>query len=96
MKVEENIILNKLFDLYGLLLSKGQQDVMTSYLQNDLTVTEISENLGVSRQAVMDSVNKAEKKLFDFEKKLGFLKKLDILEKENALLKEKLSNYEEE
>ena len=96
MKVEENIILNKLFDAYGVLLSKGQQDVMSSYLQNDLTVSEIAENLGVSRQAVMDSVNKAEKKLYDFEGKLNFLKKSEALERENNLLKDRLSKYEEE
>ena len=52
MKVEENIILNKLFDTYGALLSRGQQDIMSSYLQNDLTISEIAENLNVSRQAV--------------------------------------------
>ena len=95
MKVEENIILNKLFDTYGLLLSTGQQDIMSSYLQNDLTVSEIAENLNVSRQAVMDSVNKAEKKLFDLEKKLGLLKKIESLEEENKLLKQKLSKNKE-
>ncbi|MBE7073705.1 MAG: HTH domain-containing protein [Clostridiales bacterium] len=95
MKVEENIILNKLFDTYGLLLSSGQQDIMSSYLQNDLTVSEIAENLSVSRQAVMDSVNKAEKKLFDLEKKLGLLKKIESLEEENKLLKQKLSKNKE-
>ncbi|MBQ8909325.1 MAG: DNA-binding protein [Clostridia bacterium] len=96
MKVEENIILNKLFDAYGVLLSKGQQFIMSSYLQNDLTVTEIAENLEISRQAVMDSVSKAGKKLYEFEKKLGFLKKTETLEKENEMLKHKLSKYEEE
>lgn len=96
MKVEENIILNKLFDAYGKLLSEGQQDIMSSYLSFDLTVSEIAENLGVSRQAVMDSVRKAEKKLLKYEEKLGFVKKIEMLEKENAILKEKLSKKEEE
>ena len=96
MKVEENIILNKLFDAYGKLLSEGQQDIMSSYLSFDLTVSEIAENLGVSRQAVMDSVSKAEKKLLKYEEKLGFVKKIEMLEKENAILKEKLSKKEEE
>lgn len=96
MKVEENIILNKLFDAYGKLLSEGQQDIMSSYLSFDLTVSEIAENLGVSRQAVMDSVSKAEKKLLKYEEKLGFVKKIEMLEKENGILKEKLSKKEEE
>lgn len=96
MKVEENIILNKLFDAYGKLLSEGQQDVMSSYLSFDLTVSEIAENLGVSRQAIMDSVNKAEKKLHAYEDKLGFVKRLESLEKENEMLKKRLSKEEEE
>ena len=96
MKVEENIILNKLFDAYGKLLSSGQQDIMSSYLGYDLTVSEIAENLGVSRQAVMDSVSKAEKKLKLYEEKLGFVKKLEAIEQENEMLREKLSRKEEE
>ena len=96
MKVEENIILNKLFDAYGKLLSCGQQDVMSSYLSFDLTVSEIAENLGVSRQAVMDSVSKAEKKLRAYEEKLGFVKRLETLEKENEMLREILSKKEED
>ena len=95
MKVEENILLNKLFDAYGVLLSKGQQDVMSSYLNFDLTVSEIAENLGVSRQAVMDSVSKAEKKLLEYEKALGFVAKIEMLEEENKMLKAKLSKEEE-
>ena len=96
MKVEENIILNRHFDAYGKLLSKGQQEIMSSYLNYDLTVTEIAENLGVSRQAVMDSITKAQKKLFEFENKLEFLAKIEKLEKENEVLKEKLSLKEED
>ncbi len=86
MKVEENIILAELFDAYGVLLSEGQQKILSSYLYDDFTLSEIAENLSVSRQAVLDSVTKAEKKLFAFEEKLGFNKKIKALEKENENL----------
>ena len=95
MKVEENIYLTKLFDAYGALLSKGQQSVMSNYLDDDLTISEIAENLKISRQAVMDSVNKAEKKLKSLEDVLQFVKKIDALNEENACLKEKLSKKED-
>ena len=95
MKVEEKSILSKLFDAYGRLLSEGQQDVMVQYLDYDITVTEIAQNLNVSRQAVKDSVTKAEKKLFEFEEKLGLVAKMDLLTEENALLKKKLSKKED-
>ena len=94
MKVEQNIILNKLFDAYGQLLSEGQKEIMSNYLNYDLTVSEIAENLGISRQAVMDSVNKAEKKLLSYEKKLGLVERIELLEQENVVLKNKLSKRE--
>ena len=94
MKVEENIYLAKLFDAYGALLSEGQQKIMSHYLNDDYTITEIAENLSVSRQAIMDSISKADKKLRSYEEKLQFVKKIDNLSEENKNLKEKLSKKE--
>lgn len=91
MKVEENVYLGKLFDAYGKLLSKGQQGVMSYYLNDDFTITEIAENLNISRQAVLDSISKGEKKLLSFERDLGLVAKIEMLENENRQLK-KLSN----
>ncbi len=87
MKVEENLKLAKLYDTYGLLLSQGQQNILVSYLYDDLTVSEIAENLAVSRQAIMDSITKAEKKLYFYEDKLKFLKKIEQLTEENETLR---------
>ena len=94
MKVEENIYLAKLFDAYGALLSEGQQKIMSFYLNDDFTISEIAENLNISRQAVMDSISKADKKLRDYENKLQFVKITDALIEENQILKEKLSKKE--
>ena len=80
MKVEENIRLCKLFDAYGKLLSKGQQEVLSYYLNYDLTISEIASNLDVSRQAIKDSISKGEKKLESLEEKLGLLKRIEELE----------------
>ena len=87
MKLEENIMLSRLFDAYGALLSQSQQDIMNDYLLFNLTNSEIAENRKVSRQAVKDAVSKATKKLEEFENRLGFLKKLDIMEEEIEKLK---------
>ena len=87
MKLEENIMLSRLFDAYGALLSQSQQDIMNDYLLYNLTNSEIAENRGVSRQAVKDAVSKATKKLEEFENRLGFLKKVDIMEQEIEKLK---------
>lgn len=89
MKVEENVYLCKLFDAYGALLSSGQREILSLYLNDDLTLSEIAENLKISRQAARDSITKAELKLKSFEEKLCFLKKLEKLEKEIESLKSK-------
>ncbi len=87
MKVEENILLSSLYDAYGPLLSAGQRRVIESYLIDDLTISEIAENLHISRQAVLDGINKAEKKLYSLEKKLNFVSRIHSLEKEIENLK---------
>lgn len=89
MKIEEKIKLNRLFDIYKNLLSEGQREVMDEYLSFDFTISEIAENLSISRQAVLDSITKAEKKLKNLEEKLSFSERLDKLEREIEKLKNK-------
>ncbi len=82
MKVEENVFYLKLFDLYKPLLSLAQQGVMEDYLAGNLTVSEIAQNHGISRQAVKDCVDKSLKKLKDIEDKLQLGKRIATLEQE--------------
>ena len=87
MSLEKNLKLAKLFDIYGGLLSKNQQEVYSDYLNNDLTLSEVAENRGITRQAVKDVVIKVEKKLAGFENKLGLSKRIDDLQSEIKFLK---------
>ncbi len=64
-----------LFDLYGKLLSPRQYDAFDLYYNEDLSLSELAENLGVTRQGVLDNIRTAEKKLVNYEEKLGFAKK---------------------
>lgn len=70
MSVDENIKLGFLLDTYGELLSEKQKQVLYNYINNDMSLREIADDSGVSRSAVLDSVNAAKRKLFDFENKL--------------------------
>lgn len=90
MKLEENVYLAKLFDAYGKLLTRRQQEVCMLVLDEDLTLSEIAQNLNISRQAVLDGLSKAEKKLQKFEKDLGLVSQISHLEEENKTLKNKL------
>ena len=90
MKLEENVYLGKLFDAYGKLLTKVQFQILDYYLNDDLTISEIGQNLNVSRQAVLDGITKGEKKLKFYEETLGFVQKVETLERENEHLRSKL------
>ena len=62
-----------LYDFYGGLLSKAQNEVMALYHEDNLSLSEIAEELGQTRQAVHYTLRKAEKALESYEEKLGLI-----------------------
>jgi len=62
-----------LYDFYGGLLSEAKNEVMAMYHEDNLSLSEIAEELGTSRQAVHYTLKKAEKALEEFEAKLGLI-----------------------
>lgn len=64
-----------LFDLYGDLLTEHQRDVYGSLVNEDLSLSEIAEEQGTSRQAVQDLIKRTDRKLEEFESKLHLLEK---------------------
>ena len=73
--MEKHIVVSMLWQIYGKLLTKKQYDVLNDYYNNDLSLSEIAENLEITRQAVRDNLKKGENKLLEYEKKLGIMKK---------------------
>ena len=63
-----------LFDFYGDMLGESQSEIMTLYHEDNLSLAEIAEELGTSRQAVHYTLKKAESTLEKYEEKLGLLK----------------------
>jgi len=68
-----------LFDIYGDMLTQKQRDFITYYYDDDLSLSEIAENEGITRQGVRDAIKRAEAQLFDFEAHLGLKRKFDEL-----------------
>lgn len=64
----------QLFDTYKNMLTDKQQQCMALYFNEDLSLTEIATELGVSRQAVFDLLKRVEAQLNKYEGKLGLLK----------------------
>ena len=73
--MDEKIKISILCDLYGKLLTEKQFEFLNDYYNNDLSLSEIAENENITRQAVRDIIKKGEKKLFEYEEKLGFMKR---------------------
>lgn len=63
-------------DVYGPLLTEKQQAIISLYYEDDLSLSEIAEEMNVSRQAVYDLVKRAEQQLWQYETKLGLVEKI--------------------
>lgn len=62
-----------LYDFYGELLNDSQRQVVELSVNEDLSLAEVAEILLISRQGVRDSLNRARRKLIEYESKLGLL-----------------------
>ncbi|MDE7400469.1 MAG: hypothetical protein K2N17_00290 [Clostridia bacterium] len=60
----------RLWDLYGKLLTPNQQEITDMYFNLDLTVSEIAEQKGISRQGVSECLNLCKKQLQEYDDKL--------------------------
>ncbi len=71
-----------LYDFYGELLDDNKKEIMNLYHEDNLSLAEIAEDLGTSRQGVHYTLKKAETSLEKYEEKLGLVQKyLDNLKK---------------
>lgn len=72
---EKNLNIAYLLDFYGDILSERKKTVLDGYYNRDLSLAEIAEELGISRQGVRELIKKAENELCFYEEKLGLAKK---------------------
>ena len=66
---------NLLYDFYGELLTKHQQNIYEDAVYNDMSLGEIAEEQGISRQGVHDLIKRCDKILQDYESKLHLVEK---------------------
>ena len=92
--------INMLYDFYGDLLTDRQKTVMEFYYGDDFTLSEIAEHTGISKQAVHDTVHKAEKALYSYESALGLLSRYrqseEQIRKASAILEKVMANINDE
>ena len=71
--MDKAIMRTMLLDFYGELLTEKQQEYYDLHYNADLSLQEIAEQSGVSRQAVWDIIRRAEQSLMGFEEKTGLV-----------------------
>lgn len=68
--MEKNLEISLLFDFYGQMLSPTQQEAVNLYYNDDLSLKETADILGMSRQGVRDALSRAVNSLYTFEENL--------------------------
>lgn len=92
-----------LFDFYGDMLTDRQKEFYDLYYNEDLSLSEIAENYGISRQGVRDVIVRAEATLTELEDKTGIIKRFHKMQDDVAALesivddiaKHNLQNYQD-
>ena len=92
----KNLEVSILLDFYGEILTEKQRALVGHYYNDDLSLAEIAENEGITRQGVRDAIKRAETQLFEMEEMLGLLvktRKLTAGLKEITDLSSKICEY---
>ena len=94
--VEKLVEIGILFDFYGKLLSEKQRTIIDLYYNYDLSLGEIGEELGISRQGVYDTLKRAEENLYQYEETLKLVHRFYSNIEELEHLHELVLDIEEE
>lgn len=98
-KMSKNIENAILLDTYGSMLTEKQYDTLSLYYDEDLSLSEIAENMGITRQGVHKCIRTAEEYLTQLEETLGFAQKYrkvcDLCDKLTALTDENVGSADE-
>lgn len=91
--MKDNLNTSLLIDFYGGTLTEKQREALDMYYNLDLSLGEIAEEIGVTRQSVRDTIKKGEERLLSLEEKIGMCSfaaligiECDKIEKEAANL----------
>jgi predicted DNA-binding protein YlxM (UPF0122 family) len=74
--MQDKISIGRLNDYYGGILNSHQQEIMRLYYDCDMSLAEISDDMGITRQAVREIIIRSTNKLSDMESKLGLVEKI--------------------
>ena len=77
--MSKNLDMALLLDMYGDMLTEKQKDTLTLYYDEDLSLSEIAENTGITRQGVHKCIRSAEDYLIQLEDTLEYAAKSHMI-----------------
>jgi predicted DNA-binding protein YlxM (UPF0122 family) len=92
--VEKNVEVSLLFSFYGKMLTERQADSIELYYNEDLSLSEVGTELGISRQGVRDNLKRAEGILYDTEARLGLAKRFLGIKSKLAVIDKIIADIE--
>lgn len=95
MSVNEILEQALLYDFYGELLTDHQKDIYEQFVLEDLSLSEIAQDAGISRQGVHDLVKRCQKILEGYETRLHLVEKFLSIKEKVHEINEALDSYEE-
>lgn len=93
--MEERVLISLMLDFYGPLLTDKQRQSLSWHHEEDMSLAEIAEALGVSRQAVHDNMNRARQLLDMYESKLHLVAQYEKRTHLVSDLKEELAKFDD-
>jgi len=90
----KDLRINLLLDYYGDTLTSRQKEVMDLYYNEDMSLFEISEHVGVTRQGVHDLIKRSEASLLELDKNLGFVDRFEKIRQASEKLEDVIGDIE--
>ncbi len=90
--MSKNLTMTVLLDFYGELLTQKQRTALKSYYDEDCSLSEIAEEMNISRQGARDFIKRGETQLSEFEEKLGLAKRFVKINQLTDLIDEVIEN----
>ena len=90
----KDLHISVLLDYYGAMLTEKQRDVVDLYYNEDLSLAEIAEIAGITRQGVRDSIKRGEMTLRELDEKLDMANKLNAMQESLEQIDEYLDKIE--
>ena len=91
----KDLRVSEMLDYYGDMLTDKQYDAVDYYYNDDLSLGEIAENLGISRQGVRDSIKRAEAVMLELEEKLKLMERMQGIQSSLSVIRKNIDIIDE-